>query len=181
MKLAILSLLVFFLPAVADAQTVYESKDKQGPVFSDTPSPGAQPIDVPPPNVVGTPTQVEQQSNQSTPGYTALTILSPQDQGTVHSNTGEFQVNLGLTPALQNGNAISVSLDGTTLPTLRNSLQFNITSAEWQSAATDNTMHELKVAVLDSAGNTLIAARPVKFYVHRAAVGGSDQEHRSGR
>ena len=108
--------------------------------------------------------------NQSAPGYTSVTILSPQDQSTLHTNTGQFQVNLALTPALQSGNAISVSLDGTTLPTLRYSLQFDITPDEWESAAADNVLHRLQVAVVDDSGNTLISADPVQFYVHRASL-----------
>lgn len=171
MKRNALPLLICLLPAVALAQTVYESQDKEGPVFSDTPSPGAQPVDLPPANVIDNPTPAQQQpvSQPANPGYTAVTILSPQAQGTVHSNTGEFQISLGLTPALQSGNAISISLDGTTLPTLRYSLQFNITSDEWQSAAKDNVLHELVVFVLDGSGNTLITSDPVRFYVHRAS------------
>jgi len=166
-----LPLLICLLPAVALAQTMYESQDKEGPVFTDTPSPYAQPVDLPPANVIDSPTPAQQQpvSQPASPGYTAVTILSPQDQGTVHSNTGEFQVSLALTPALQGDNTISISLDGTTLPTQRYSLQFDITSDEWQSAAKENVLHELKVAVLDDSGNTLITADPVRFYVHRAS------------
>lgn len=87
----------------------------------------------------------------------------------MHSNTGEFQISLALTPALQSGNAISISLDGTTLPTLRYSLQFDITSDEWQRAATDNVLHQLQVAIVDDSSSTLITANPVQFYVHRAS------------
>lgn len=170
MKQNALPLLICLLPAVALAQTVYESEDKEGPVFSDTPSPGAQPVDLPPANVIDNPTPVQQQSQPAASGYTSVVILSPQAQGTVHSNTGEFQVSLALTPALQGDNAISISLDGTTLPTLRYSLQFNITPDEWQSAAKDNVLHELEVAVLDGSGNPLITANPVQFYVHRAFI-----------
>ena len=171
MKRNAFPLLICLLPAVALAQTMYESQDKEGPVFSDTPSPGAQPVDLPPANVIDSPTPAHQQpvSQPASPGYTAVTILSPQDQGTVHSNTGEFQVSLALTPALQGDNAISISLDGTTLPTQRYSLQFDITSDEWQSTATDNVLHQLQVAVVDNSGNTLITADPVRFYVHRAS------------
>ncbi|HEY6281401.1 MAG TPA: DUF4124 domain-containing protein [Burkholderiales bacterium] len=168
MKRNAFPLLICLLPTVALAQTVYESQDKEGPVFSDTPSPGAQPIDLPPANV--TPAQQQPVSQPANPGYTSVVILSPQAQGTVHSNTGEFQVSLALTPALQSGNAISISLDGTTLPTLRYSLQSNITPDEWQSAAKDNVLHELEVVVLDGSGNTLITANPVQFYVHRAFI-----------
>ena len=180
MKQKVLPLLIFLLPAIAVAQTVYESKDKEGPVFSDTPTPGAQPLDLPPESVIDTTTPTQQSGNQAAPSaYTAIAILSPNDQGTVHTNTGEFQVKLALTPALQGDNAISVSLDGTTLPKLRNSLQFNITSDEWNSAAKNNVLHELEIAVLDGSGNTLITADPVKFYVHRATR--SEESGRSAR
>ena len=171
MKRKVLPLLLCLLPAVVLAQTVYESKDKEGPVFSDIPSPGAQPIDLPPPNVIDTLTPAQQPVSQAVPvapDYTSITILSPQDQSTLHTNTGRFQVSLALAPALQSGNAISVSLDGTTLPTLRYSLQFDIKPNEWQSAAADNVLHRLQVAVVDDSGNTLISADPVQFYVHRA-------------
>ena len=169
MKRKVLPLLICLLPAVVLAQTVYESKDKEGPVFSDTPSPGAQPVDLPPPNVIDTPTPAQQPVSQAVaPDYTSITILSPQDQSTLHTNTGRFQVSLALAPALQSGNAISVSLDGTTLPTLRYSLQFDIKPNEWQSAAADNVLHRLQVAVVDDSGNMLISADPVQFYVHRA-------------
>ena len=177
MKRKVLPLLICLLPAAVLAQTVYESKDKEGPVFSDTPSPGAQQVDLPPPNVIDTPTPVQQQSQPAASGYTSITILSPHDQGTVHTNTGRFQVNLALNPALQGGNAIRVSLDGSQLPTLRYTLQFNITSDEWQSAAKDNVLHQLQVAIVDDSGNVLITADPVQFYVHRA-FRDTDTHHR---
>ena len=79
-------------------------------------------------------------------------------------------VGLALTPALQGGNAISISLDGTQLTTLRYSLQFDITQEEWESAAAANVQHLLQASVVDRAGNTLIAGTPVQFYVHRAFI-----------
>lgn len=170
MKGKVFPLLICLLPAVALAQTVYESKNQEGPMFSDRPSPGAQPIDLPPANVIDTDPPAQKQPQPAAPGYTAFTILSPQNQDTLHTNTGEFQVILALTPALEGGNAISVSLDGTTLPTLRNSLQFDITPDEWQRAAAENVLHELQVAVVDGSGNLLITADPVRFYVHRASL-----------
>ena len=112
----------------------------------------------------------QEQPQSAAQGYTALTILSPQGQDTLHTNTGEIQVSLALSPKLQGGDAISVSLDGKQLPTLRYSLQFNITSDEWQSADTDNKLHQLQVSVVDSSGNPLITDSPVQFYVHRAFV-----------
>ncbi len=172
MKRNALPLLIWLLPAIACAQTMYECPGKDGPVFTSTPCPGGKQLDLGPPNVIDTGTSPPQQQavQADAPAYTAFTILSPENDGTVHSNTGQFQVSLALTPGLQGGNAISVSLDGTQLPTLRYSLQFDITQEEWESAAAANVQHMLQASVMDRSGNTLIAAIPVQFYVHRAFI-----------
>jgi hypothetical protein len=164
--------LILLLPVIALAQTkVYECRDKDGPVFSGTPCPDAKVIDLPPPNVIDTGAPPPQPTNQpAAPIYTAFSILQPEDRGTVHTNTGQFSVSLSLTPALQDGNAISVSLDGTQLATLRTTLQFDITPDEWQEAATDTVRHVLAARVVDGFANPLIAANPVQFYAHRATV-----------
>ena len=89
--------------ALAAAQGIYESRDKAGPVFSDQPSPGAKAIDLPPPNVIQTdPVRPSQPAPAATaPYYTAFAITSPENEGTVHSNTGAFDVGVRLEPALR--------------------------------------------------------------------------------
>jgi hypothetical protein len=174
MKLNALFLFVFLLPVIGSGQAaVYECQDQSGPVFSDTPCPDAKVISLPPPSVIDTDTSTQQPASQSgsqpdSPIYTAFSILQPQDQGTVHTNTGRFSVSMSLTPGLQDGNAVSVSLDGTPLPALRTSLQFDISQDEWQSAATAAMPHTLTATVVDQSGNRLIAAPPVQFYAHRS-------------
>jgi len=129
-------------------------------------------MDLGPPNVIDTNTPTPQQAatQVTESAYTAFSVVSPENGGTIHTNTGQFAVGLVLTPHLQGGNAISVSLDGTQLPTLRYSLQFDITQEEWESAAAANVQHLLQASVVDRAGNTLIAATPVQFYAHRAFI-----------
>jgi len=163
------SLLLLLLPAIALAQ-VYECPGQDGPVFTNTPCPGGKRMDLGPPNVIdtGNPPQQAGATQPAVSAYTSLAIISPENGGTIHTNTGQFQVSLDLAPALQGGNAVSVSLDGTQLPTLRYSLQFDITPEEWESAAAANVEHMLQASVVDRSGNTLIAATPVQFYVHRA-------------
>ena len=165
----IASLLLLLLPAVAPAQT-YECPGQDGPVFTDTPCPGGKRMDLGSPNVIetGNPAQQGSVARPAASTYMAFVIASPENGGTLHTNTGQFQVSLDLTPGLQGGNAVSVSLDGTQLPTLRYSLQFDITPEEWESAAAANVEHVLQASVVDRSGNTLIAAAPVQFYVHRA-------------
>jgi hypothetical protein len=171
------ALLIFLSPALACAQVVYQCPGQDGPVFSDTPCPGGKRMDLGPPNVIDTNAPAPQQATTqaaSSP-YTAFTIMSPENDGTVHTNTGQFPVRLALTPPLQGANAISVSLDGTQLPTLRYSLQFDVTQEEWESAAAANVQHLLQVSVVDRAGNTLLAATPVQFYAHRAFIKREDR------
>ena len=165
--------LILLLPVMASAQTtIYECQGKEGPIFSGTPCPGAKVLDLPPPNVIdtGVPPAQPAPAQAAAPAYAAFSILQPGDRGTVHTNTGQFSVSLSLTPALQEGNSIAISLDGTQLPTLRSSLQFDITPDEWQEAATDTTRHTLSATVVDGSGNVLISANPVQFYAHRATV-----------
>ena len=166
------ALLIFLPPALACAQTVYECPGPNGPLFTDTPCPGGKPMDLGPPNVIDTNTPPPQPAaTQVTPaGYTVFVIVSPENGMTIHTNTGELPVNLTLTPSLQGSNAVSLSLDGTQLPTLRYSLDFDISSQEWESAAAADVQHMLQASVVDGSGNTLITATPVQFYVHRAFI-----------
>ena len=171
------ALLTFLSPALASAQ-VYECPSQYGaPTFQDTPCPGGKRMDLGPPNVIDTNAPPPQQAatQAASSPYMAFTIMSPENGGTVHTNTGQFPVSLALTPLLQGGNAISVSLDGTQLPTLRYSLQFDVTQEEWESAAAANVQHLLQVSVVDRAGNTLLAATPVQFYAHRAFIKREDR------
>jgi hypothetical protein len=172
MKRHALPLLICLLPAVAFAQTVYECPGKDGPVLTNTPCAGGKELDLGPPNVIDTGNlpQQQQPAQADAPAYTAFAILSPEQGGTIHSNTGEFQVSLALAPGLQGGNAVSMALDGTQLPTLRYSLQFDIAQEEWDTAAAANVQHTLQASVVDRSGNTLIVATPVQFYVHRAFI-----------
>jgi hypothetical protein len=166
------ALLLFLSPALACAQAIYQCPGQDGPVFSDTPCPGGKQMDLGPPNVIDTNAPAPQQAaaQPTASVYTVFGIVSPENDGTIHTNTGQFTVSLALTPPLQGGNAISVSLDGTQLPILRYSLQFDITQQEWETAAAANVQHLLQASVVDRAGNTLIAATPIQFYAHRAVI-----------
>ncbi|HTT39774.1 MAG TPA: DUF4124 domain-containing protein [Burkholderiales bacterium] len=171
MKRIAFPLIILLLPAVACAQAIYECQGQNGPVFTDSPCAGGRQVDLPPSNVIDTEAPAQQPAPQPTgASYMLLAIQSPEEGGTVHTSTGEVRVSLALSPALLEADAISVSLDGTVLPTLRHSLQFEITPDEWESAAADDTQHVLDVAVVDASGNPLITANAVQFYVHRATV-----------
>lgn len=156
------------------AQTVYESKDKAGnTVYSDKPSPGSKALDLPPPNVVqgGTPAPRPASKPAPAPAYTALSISSPANEDTLHSNSGEFIVNIRSVPALRAaaGDRILVKFDGTLLQHKYSSGAVTIRPEDWQ-AALDNAQHSLQVAIVNASGDTQIESAPVTFYVRRATV-----------
>jgi len=181
MKTAHCFLLGIFVAAGAAAQAIYETHDKDGPVFSDLPSggrdlpsPGATEVTLPPINVGSPPpaaTPVPRAPAAVAPPYQSLSISQPANGGTVHSNTGQFPVQLSVQPALRadRGDVIVVSLDNYALPASRRTGKFEISAAEWQTAAVDNVEHQLQVSVVDDGGKVLITSEAVRFYVHRAS------------
>lgn len=167
------ALAVLWLTAVAQTQ-IYESKDKSGaPVFSDQPTAGSKEVTLPKPNVSDAPLpSVQPQAPASIP-YSQLSIVSPTADGTIHSNTGEFNVSVSLDPALNTsrGDRFVVKLDGIALPTRYTSTTMDIRPEEVAgSAVADNIQHQLDVAVIDANGKILIAANPVTFYLRHATV-----------
>jgi len=63
-------------------------------VFSDRPSAGAVPVELPPPNVVSTPAVKPVPDapapSASAPAYRRLVVQRPAEQDMVHSNNGAF-------------------------------------------------------------------------------------------
>ena len=84
------ALLIVLSPALACAQVVYQCPGQDGPVFSDTPCPGGKRMDLGPPNVIDTNAPAPQQAatQDTASAYTAFTIVSPENGGTIHTNTG---------------------------------------------------------------------------------------------
>lgn len=167
--------LVAFCTLSAAQDSIYKSKDKAGPVFSDEPSPGAKVIELPPPNVIQTspvPTMPAPPVENAPPRYRSLTIQLPADGSTIHTNTGEFSVSVYVIPALRAGagDRIRVKLDGNALPSSYRSAKFKVTAADWQGAATPNVEHTLQVALVDKTGATLLESAPASFYAHHASV-----------
>jgi hypothetical protein len=163
--------------ASAWAQTVYESKDKAGPVFSDRPSTGAVPVELPPPNVVSTPAVKPVPDapapSASAPAYRRLVIQRPAEQDMVHSNNGAFGISAQLSPPLRPNDRIRVMIDGNLVPTVFRSTDLRISEQDWQATAVgNNSEHTLQLAVVDANGKPWIESAPVRFYLRGVAVGG---------
>ena len=179
MKLSwIIAALLAAHAAAALAQTVYESKDKAGPVFSDRPSTGAVPVELPPPNVVSSPAVKPVPDapapSASAPAYRRLVIQRPAEQDMVHSNNGAFGISAQLSPPLRPNDRIRVLIEGNLVPTVFRSTDLRISEQDWQATAVgNNSEHTLQLAVVDGDGKPRIESAPVRFYLRGVAVGGT--------
>jgi hypothetical protein len=133
-------------------------------------------IHLPPPNVIQStpqPATDDVATQAAAPPYRSLAIAAPSNLGTIHSNTGAFDVSASAAPSLRAaaGDRFRVTLDGKVVPHAFRSNPIHLTSADWSVAATDdNVAHTLLLAVVDPSGQVLIESAPVQFYVHRATV-----------
>lgn len=172
---ALLATLLALCSTLATAQgTVYESKDRAGPVFSDAPSSGAKSLELPPLSVIQEPQAPPQPPPAQTVApapYSGLAIVAPANEGTIHTNTGAFDLRVQIQPSLRirNGDAIIVRLDGNQLARGYHGTAIHIKAADWARAATAKSIeHSLQVAITDRTGAVLIESAPVRFYAHRA-------------
>lgn len=158
--------------------TIYESSDRAGPVFSDQPSfndsanPTAKKIRIEPMNgwqdapATGAPA-----NPAAAASYSSLAIVEPANEGTIHTNTGDFDLIVSSAPGLRNGDRIRVKLDGNLLNGSYNSVSIPVTADDWQAAAKpDDVKHTVQAAIVAPDGTPLIESAPVTFYAHRAVV-----------
>lgn len=170
---------ICFMPCVAFAQTVYESKSGQGRVFSDRPEPGARAIELRPLNVVepikGGATQApagdkdgkEKPGKEVAPGYRSFAVVFPEADGSVAINNGTFQINLRSDPPLQigQGHAFTVRLNGRQVPGRYTATEFMVPQEFFGDAAPAVSVqrYQLDASIVDATGATVTTAAPVQF------------------
>jgi hypothetical protein len=160
--------LLALLPSVVFSSSIYKWIDEEGNVvYSDTPIPGAQQVNVhtpqtykPPPLPSVTPSKADEQ--QAEQEYTEFAIVKPENEETIRDNTGTVPVELSLTPTLDQTHQIVLKIDDEALLpgkspriTLRN---------------VNRGAHTLVAQVQDSEGNVLATSDPVTFYLQKASA-----------
>jgi hypothetical protein len=171
-SLIALVLILFLLPSMGTADSLYKWVDAQGNVhYSDKPAPGATKIEVPKAPTF-TPPAVAQPSNDNSSdhrfqnqkssdaqpeaagGYTSFAISSPKDQETLW-NVPSVTVSVNLQPALQPGDSGTITLDGASQTVAGTSATFN---------DVDRGQH----TVTASIGR--MSAGPVTFYILKTST-----------
>lgn len=159
------ALLLFTHTATAQ---VYKTVDAEGRViYTDRPAPGAEQVplsevnSMPAAEPTAPPTRKEPTSNASP--YTNIAILEPVDGATVTNPGGNFSVQLALEPALRDGDTLQLLVDGQPAGTISGS------SAQLEGVLRGE--HTLELIVIDSNGDVVARANPVRITLFRPNPG----------
>lgn len=157
-------------------QTVWKWVDEKGVThYSDQPVPGATKMELnsspnrsesnaapaytPPPPGIGNP------PTQKGPAYARFVISQPQQDEAVINTAGRVSVRLAATPAVENGQVISLYLDGARVQDYPSpSLSHELTSVP-------RGTHTLKAIVSTVQGVPVQETPPVTFHVRQESVG----------
>ncbi len=163
--IALLWALLLLAPALAQAAKVYKWTDDQGNIiYSDSPRPGAEEIEVPtePAGIVPVPPEKVPPAQEavSGDGYGTLIVASPSNDQIIDDPSGTVTVSLAVEPPLRTrrGDTVRLSLDGQTLDT-------RYTGSAIAIPGVPRGTHTLYAEVVDRAGTVLISSAPVTFHV----------------
>lgn len=167
MKRTLLLIALAALPLLAVAK-VYKWQDEDGRWhYSDTPQPGAVPIDLPPVQLYDSPplpqsqapsTQEEEQAPVLS--YARAEIVSPGFEETIRNAPGEVGVVLALEPSLRSGHRVQLLLDGQPAAEPVAATAFTLMNV-------NRGEHQLSAEVLDARGQVVARTGSRTFYMHR--------------
>jgi len=168
-------LMLCLCSSVASAE-VFRSIGEDGAVlYSDKPSPGAEPVDVPPPSSYTPPTLPTVRSTPSpsvgdaqskeatTDTYQTFALATPTPDEPIRQNAGNVPFSFEVSPALRAGHRIRVLLDG--LPVQEATDPFG--SLE----NVDRGTHTLAGELIDDNGRVIARTDSVEFHLLRVTAG----------
>lgn len=164
-----LLLLALLLALPAAATDVYRWVDEQGQAhYSDQWQPGAERIRVQESSRYAAPAVPERRAAERAPTpavvrYEALEITSPQHEQVLWNIGGQLHVSLEVRPALAEGHAIRLLLDGTA-----HDLPAGTTVIEISEVY--RGIHVLSAQVIDAQGSVLISSETSTIMVHQTSI-----------
>lgn len=190
MKALFLAVSALFLLAMSGAGVladgVYVTRGENGPVFTDKPQPGAKEVPLKPLNVVQ-PTTDKQKAEKRVPepngvrsakdqpavAYRSLSIVSPEDNGSVAGNTTTFEVRLASDPPLLlgEGHAFVVRINGRFVEQRYTATEFMIPPEFWADGYVPaNESMQIEASIVDGAGQVVMRAAPAVFHTREVFV-----------
>lgn len=167
---ASLGLALFVLPLTA---AVYKNVDEAGNVtYSDEPQKkGDQPVSLPEPTVVeiapapksSTSSEGQRKSTQEKAvKYDAVEIISPANDETIRSNSGDITLQISSSPALQGNHLYVIIMDGAKV---HESAAASVTLTN-----VDRGSHTVVAHVQDDKEQFLASSNPITFHLQRASA-----------
>ena len=133
-------------------------------VFSDSPKPGAEEVDVREPN---TASSVDTSMLDLTPQVIKddyqVEINQPKENATIRDNTGSVYVSGSIKPIFKQGLNIQLYLDNKPYEKPQPHSMFVLRDI-------DRGEHIIKMKLLNEKGKVIASSNPITFYMHRASV-----------
>lgn len=154
------------VPAYASSAKVYVWRNEQGVlVFSDSPRPGAEEVNVKSDNVIQSsvdtsildikPKEIEEKYQ--------VEITLPEDHATIRDNTGSVHVTGRIKPVFKRGLKIQLYLDNKPYDKPQTHSMFALRNV-------DRGEHQIKMELINNKGKVIASSKPITFYMHRASA-----------
>lgn len=156
----------FLLPALATSTKVYVRSDKEGTlVFSDTPSPGAEEVNITPNNAVSSAidTSVLDVRPKIIEEKYHVEIIQPKNKATIRNNNGSIHIAGQIKPTFKQGLSIQLYLDGKPHTKPQKNAIFSLQNIE-------RGEHQIKMDIINDKGKIIASSESITFYMHRAIV-----------
>ena len=150
---------------------MYKWVDQEGNIsYSDQPPfKGAETLEAP--ALTTTPTipvtenksaTASKETKEEVTKYSYLKITSPENQGTIRNNEGNFTISITVKPPLnvKQGHYFSVSLDGSMI-------HDKLTSSSASMSNIDRGTHKLSVTIKNKSGKILRKSKITTIHLHR--------------
>jgi len=162
----LLVLLTQAFAVFAGSAKVYVWRNEQGVlVFSDSPKPGAEEVDVKEPNTVKSSidTSILDIKPKAIDNKYQVEIVQPENNATVRDNTGSAYVSARIKPIFKRGLKIQLYLDDKPYKKPQTDSRFALRDI-------DRGEHQIKMTLLDDKGKVIATSPPVTFYMHRISI-----------
>ncbi|WP_239059070.1 MULTISPECIES: DUF4124 domain-containing protein [unclassified Colwellia] len=150
----------------AGSAKVYVWRNEQGVlVFSDSPKPGAEEVDIKEPNTIksSVDTSILDIKPKVIDNSYQVEIIQPENNATIRDNTGSAYVSGRIKPIFKRGLQIQLYLDDKPYKKPQTHSMFVLRDI-------DRGEHQIKMSLLDDKGKVIATSSPVTFYMHRISV-----------
>ncbi|TKB44011.1 DUF4124 domain-containing protein [Thalassotalea mangrovi] len=166
MTLALTVLLLLASASLMAKSKVYAWKDENGNVvFSDTPKPGAEMIEVEEQQTIisSVDTSILDITPRAKVEEFKVSISQPEDHATIRDNSGSIYISGQVSPVFKRGLSVQLIFNGEKHGEPQTRSVFILRNV-------DRGEHKIKLELLDNQGKIIASSKERTIYLHRARV-----------